>query len=202
MDESGAVLGGDEVRGQDRVTLLAVRRAGDEVERRLVARADQLAAREPFEHLGARAEDSLDERLGEDHRVILASVPARSSAPGRPQPPRWRPASRGSWSRSAAHRPPGRARAARRPAGARTPTGRARPGRPPAARARGLTASPGHAGSTGRPSVFRTAAPCRRSSPAPTRPTRCSPDRASCTRARGRSRSRSARSAGSSPRRG
>src|SRR5947208_13221015 len=56
---------GDEVGEQDGVPALAVLAARDERERRLVARALELGAREALEDLRALAEHAPDERLGE-----------------------------------------------------------------------------------------------------------------------------------------
>ena len=89
-------------RGQDGVALLAVLRRRDERERRLVARADHVRAREAVG----------DHRVRRRARGRPAPRPARSprssarrSARGRRRPRRWRPASTASWSRRAAMSP-------------------------------------------------------------------------------------------------
>ena len=154
VDQAGAVVGGDEVAGEDRVAARAV--VGDVVER--AARRRSPARAEPGKwasDLGALAEHLLDQRLGQDQDLAAEPRPrdVRRSR-GRRRPRRCGTASTGSSSRPAAGR---RARrrlgissrrtrgreASRRPRGPRRPGSRARP-RARRARCRS-------AGSRGRP---------------------------------------------------
>ena len=67
MDEAGAVLGGDEVAGDHRE---AARLAVGEEDRALVVTANQLRAREAADDLGALAEHLLEQRVGDDQRLL------------------------------------------------------------------------------------------------------------------------------------
>ena len=72
VDHAGAVLGADEVGRHDGVALRAELVGGDEVERRLVAGAEHVAAVEAVGDLGALAEHRLGARLG-DHVAVLGA---------------------------------------------------------------------------------------------------------------------------------
>ena len=69
VDQAGAVLGGDEVAGEDgEAAGLAV---GELEDRALVAAADQVGAAQPLDDLDPLAEHPLDQRLGEDQDLVL-----------------------------------------------------------------------------------------------------------------------------------
>ena len=70
VDESRALLGADEVGQQHRVAEWAELLALDEIERGLVANALERGAREMRQHLGILAEHPLDQRPGNDHRLL------------------------------------------------------------------------------------------------------------------------------------
>ena len=63
---------GDEIGGQHGVAALAPVGGGDEIERRLVAGALQIGAWEAVQNLCLFAEYAADERLGNDHRRVVA----------------------------------------------------------------------------------------------------------------------------------
>ena len=73
VDEAGAVLGGDEVAGEDREAAgpLVVERE----DRAPVLAADQVLAGEPLDDLDSLAEHLLDQRLGEDQRLARRPRP-------------------------------------------------------------------------------------------------------------------------------
>ena len=70
VDEAGAVLGGDEVAGED-AEGVARARVGELEDGAAVAAADQLGAGEAVEDLDSLAEHLLDQRLGEDQGLAV-----------------------------------------------------------------------------------------------------------------------------------
>ena len=72
VDQAGAVLIGYEIGGQHGVAALAPVGGGDEIERRFVAGALQIGAWEAVQNLCLFAEYAADERLGNDHRRVVA----------------------------------------------------------------------------------------------------------------------------------
>ena len=188
---------------QHGVAALAVRSAGDEVERRLVTRRRPARRRGSARAISAPSPNTLlEQRLGDDAPTSPSRGPrARRSARDPRRRRRWRPASTAWSSRPAARRRRWTVRGPARPGSARRPTGRHVPvgaglaelvagERGPAARAVGddlelLVEQALVADRLQRPPDRLDVGRCR----------------ASCRRRRGRSRSRSARSAGSSPRR-
>ncbi len=75
VDQSGAVVGSDEVGGEHRVAELAVRLSRDERERWLVRDSLELGARKRLENLSVLPEHVFDELLGDhEHGVVIAGA--------------------------------------------------------------------------------------------------------------------------------
>ena len=83
MHEAGAVVGGDELVGHDPEVLARGRIGVEEVERALVAQADQVGGVDRADDLGVVAEHGCDPGGGHHHvATARAGRPGRSSIPG------------------------------------------------------------------------------------------------------------------------